>query len=65
MSPERIRKISSFKRDERGVQLVELAIVLPVLVLLFAAAAEFGRYSMNTRRLQRVHVWRFVIWRQL
>ena len=44
MSPKRIRKISSFKRDERGLQLVELAIVLPVLVLLFAAAAEFGRY---------------------
>ncbi len=26
------------------MQLVELAIVLPVLVVLFAAAAEFGRY---------------------
>lgn len=39
-----IGKIFRVKRDERGVQLVELAIVLPVLVLLFAAAAEFGRY---------------------
>ena len=39
-----IRKIFSFTRNERGVQLVELAIVLPVLVVLFAAAAEFGRY---------------------
>ena len=44
MSRESIRKISSFKRDERGLQLVELAIALPVMVLLFAAAAEFGRY---------------------
>lgn len=31
-------------RDERGTQLVELAIVLPILILLFAATAEFGRY---------------------
>jgi Flp pilus assembly protein TadG len=30
--------------DERGTQLVELAIVLPILILLFAATAEFGRY---------------------
>jgi Flp pilus assembly protein TadG len=44
MSREVIRKTRYFKRDERGLQLVELAIVLPVLVLLFAAAAEFGRY---------------------
>lgn len=39
-----IQKIVCFRRNERGVQLVELAIVLPVLVVLFAAAAEFGRY---------------------
>ena len=31
-------------RDERGVQLVELAIVLPIFLLLFAATAEFSRY---------------------
>lgn len=30
--------------DERGTQLVELAIVIPIFVLLFAATAEFGRY---------------------
>lgn len=39
-----IKKISCFKRNDRGVQLVELAIVLPILVVLFAAVAEFGRY---------------------
>jgi Flp pilus assembly protein TadG len=32
------------RRDERGIQLVELAIVIPIFVLLFAATAEFGRY---------------------
>ena len=31
-------------RDERGTQLVELAIVIPIFVVLFAATAEFGRY---------------------
>ena len=44
MSRNLLRKTSYFKRDERGVQLVELAIVLPLLVVLFAAGAEFGRY---------------------
>lgn len=39
-----IKKISCFKRNDRGVQLVELAIVLPIFVVLFAAVAEFGRY---------------------
>lgn len=33
-----------FARDERGTQLVELALALPVLLILFAATAEFGRY---------------------
>lgn len=31
-------------RTERGAQLVELAIVLPVFLLLIAAIAEFGSY---------------------
>jgi Flp pilus assembly protein TadG len=31
-------------RNERGTQLAELAIVLPILIALFAATAEFGRF---------------------
>jgi len=34
----------AFLQDECGIQLVELAIVIPVFVLLFGATAEFGRY---------------------
>ena len=30
--------------DERGTQLVELSLVLPVMILLFASVAEFGRF---------------------
>lgn len=30
--------------SERGVQLAELAIVLPLFLILFAATAEFGRF---------------------
>jgi Flp pilus assembly protein TadG len=44
MCRELLKRISSFARNDRGVQLVELAIVLPLLIVLFAAAAEFGRY---------------------
>jgi hypothetical protein len=40
----RLQWVSRFRRDEQGVQLLELAIVLPIMVLLFAATAEFGRY---------------------
>ncbi len=36
--------LSRFRGDERGVQLVEVALVIPVMLLLFGAVAEFGRY---------------------
>ncbi len=33
-----------FFREERGTQLIELAIVLPVMLVLMATVAEFGRF---------------------
>ncbi len=46
-------KIKHFRRDERGLQLVELAIALPVMVVLFAAVAEFGRYFQTYSTLAK------------
>ena len=40
----RLLHLRALARNEQGVQLVELAIVLPILLILFAATAEFGRY---------------------
>lgn len=40
----RLRRLSRLVKNERGIQLVELAIVVPIFVILFAATAEFGRY---------------------
>ena len=48
-----IKKLTSLRRDDRGIQLVELAIALPVMVLLFAAAAEFGRYFQEYTTLAK------------
>jgi Flp pilus assembly protein TadG len=40
----RFNLLNRFRRDEQGVQLVEIAIVVPILLMLFAAVGEFGRY---------------------
>lgn len=39
-----MRSIKQFFKRENGTQLVELAIVLPLFMILMASAAEFGRF---------------------
>ena len=45
-----LRRLRRFRACESGTQLAELAVVLPVLLVLFGATAEFGRffYTYNT-----------------
>jgi Flp pilus assembly protein TadG len=40
----RFLDLHRFRRDEGGLQLVEVAIVIPIFLMLFGATAEFGRY---------------------
>jgi Flp pilus assembly protein TadG len=40
----RFQWLNRFRRDDRGVSLIETAIVVPILLVLFAGVAEFGRY---------------------
>ncbi|HVF41463.1 MAG TPA: TadE family protein [Pyrinomonadaceae bacterium] len=47
------RLVRLFARSERGTQLVELAIVLPVLVVMLGAAAEFGRFFYTYQTLAK------------
>ncbi len=42
-----------FARGERGTQLVELAIVLPVMLALFGATAEFGRFFYTYQTMSK------------
>jgi len=41
---KRLLRLQRFTRDESGLQLVEVTIVIPIFLMLFAATAEFGRY---------------------
>jgi Flp pilus assembly protein TadG len=38
------RSLYRFVKEDQGSQLAELAIVLPIMLVLFAATAEFGRF---------------------
>ncbi|MBA3442699.1 MAG: pilus assembly protein [Pyrinomonadaceae bacterium] len=44
---------SRFATNERGTQMIELAIVLPLLFLLIAGVAEFGRYFYSYTTLAK------------
>ena len=47
------RLLKRFARSERGTQLVELAIVLPVMLMLLGAVAEFGRFFYTSPTLSK------------
>ncbi len=55
-------QLANKKRARRGATLVEFALVVPILFLLFFAAVEFARVAMIRHTVDnasmRRHVWR-------
>ena len=49
-----IRKAVTFRKDESGAMLVEAALVLPVLVIIFLAMVEFSNAFAVQRRVEAV-----------
>lgn len=48
-----LRKLSCFIRHERGAAMAELAILVPILILLVAAVSEFGRFFQQYTTLAK------------
>ncbi len=47
------RTLRHWRTDERGTQFVELALVVPILLMLLAATAEFGRFMYTYSTLAK------------
>ena len=46
-------RLVRFIKQERGTQLVELALVLPIMLMLFASIAEFGNFFYTYTTLDK------------
>lgn len=53
MPTKAVGRLRRFARDEEGTQLVELALVLIIMFMLFGATAEFGRYFYEYQTLAK------------